>query len=267
MMKILITGGAGYIGSSLNNYLSTCEDMEVTCVTRSHFDLADSKQTHAFFRDKYYDVVIHCAVVGGSRLKNDSWQVLDQNLMMYYNLLSNRGSYERLIHFGSGAEMYSPNTPYGCSKGVISHSITNDSQFFNIRIFAVFDENELNSRFIKSCLTNYIRKQPMVIYKNRYMDFFYMKDLVEVVKYYVRDPDPSFKEYNCSYLSDRNLQTLENIANYVNTLDNYTVPIENNQYFMDTDYITRSFQNIKEIKYIGLHAGIQETYHKLKTRI
>ena len=99
-MKILVTGAGGYIGKSIVNALREIHDVDG--ITRADLDLLNTNDVLKFFKKKYYDVVIHCAVAGGSRLKQDSWQVLDQNLIMYYNLVSCRGSYERLIHFGSG---------------------------------------------------------------------------------------------------------------------------------------------------------------------
>jgi hypothetical protein len=57
--------------------------------------------------------------------------------------------------------------------------------FFNLKLFGVFDENELNTRFIKSNLLRYINRENMVIHKNKFMDFFYIEDLVKVVKHYI----------------------------------------------------------------------------------
>ena len=100
-MRILITGGKGYIAKSLYNNLK--DKYEITTISRDDFDLTDMLATNQFFKNKYFDVVIHCAVIGGSRLKKDGWDVLDKNLIMYYNLLQFRRHYTRLIHFGSGA--------------------------------------------------------------------------------------------------------------------------------------------------------------------
>ena len=145
-MNILITGTNGYIGSTLSTRL----EGNITCLTRKEVDLTNSFQVDNFFKDKYFDVVIHCAMVGGNRLELDTPQVLDQNLIMYYNLLNNQSKFNHLISFGSGAEIYAQNTPYGLSEHVIAESIKDKFNFTNIRIFAVFDKNELDRRFIKS---------------------------------------------------------------------------------------------------------------------
>ena len=83
-MKILITGGDGYIASSLNNFLK--DKCDVISISRKDFDLTCSHSLNDFFNEKYFDIVFHCAVVGGNRLKPDSYYEMDNNLKMYYNL-------------------------------------------------------------------------------------------------------------------------------------------------------------------------------------
>ena len=105
------------------------------------------------FEGKQFDVVIHTAVVGGSRLKKEDSSILDQNLKMHYNLLDQQDKYTKFIYFGSGAEVH-PNTPYGLSKFIINQSTKDKPNFHNLRIYGVFDENEWETRFIKTNIKN-----------------------------------------------------------------------------------------------------------------
>ena len=254
MIKVLITGGNGYIAKSLEQAFKG--KYEVTSVSRGNFDLTDSNSLGSFFKGKYFDIVIHAAVKGGNRLKEDDFSVVDQNLRMYYNLLSHRSSYGRLIHFGTGAEIHSSDTLYGNSKKIISDSINHNRGFFNVRIFAVFDENELGRRFIKSNLTKYINKLPMEVHFDKFMDFFYMKDLIKVVEYYIENDNPP-KQVDCSY---RQQESLYSIANFINHLSYHRVKI-NEQSVKAQDYCG----NFKDLglNYAGLHEGIKQTYKKL----
>jgi len=254
-MKILITGANGYVGRSLHNALK--DKHEVTTLTRKEVDLTDSRQIEYFFRNTYFDVVLHCAVKGGSRLQQDDWSVIDDNLSIYYNLLKQQSHFKKFIHFGSGAEIYSKDSPYGLSKHVIRQSILNKDNFYNLRIFGVFDENELDTRFIKANIKRYINKEPIIIHQNKYMDFIYMLDLVKIVEYYINNNGP--KELNCNY---RDQYSLENIARIINSLDNHKVNIKLNQEIFGDDY-KGDYIDIG-MDFMKLEQGIKETYNKLK---
>ena len=253
-IKILITGGNGYIAKSLYNSLK--DKYDITSITRQDFDLTDSKATGLWFKDKYFDIIIHTAVVGGSRLKPEDSSIMDQNLQMYYNLLTYKNHYKKFIHFGSGAEIHL-DTPYGWSKNVIHKSILEKDNFYNIRIFGVFDENELDTRFIKGNIKRYINKEFIVIHQDKFMDFFYMKDLISLVDYYINDNNPP-KQIDCSYAG---LYRLSEIANIINDLDDYKVDIQ-----IKEEGMTMSYYGIANIliEYIGLKQGIKETYNTLK---
>jgi len=258
-MRILITGANGYIGKTLHNALRDIHF--VTAVTRASFDLTDLVAMSKFFQSKHhFDIVIHCAVAGGSRLKEDGWNVMDKNLIMYYNLLQFRKHYTRLIHFGSGAETYMPKEPYGYSKKVIAKSILNQDNFYNIKIFGVFDENELDTRFIKASIKRYIAKEPIQIHQDKAMDFFYMQDLIKVVEYYINEENPP-KEFDCVY----NIwtDTLAHIAeNEINFLSDYKVPIVIQEEGI-SEYMSK-YRSTLPIKFIGLREGIKQVYNKLK---
>jgi len=254
-MKILITGGNGYIAKSLYNSLKN--SYEITTLTRNNFDLNHFKVLDSYLKHKYFDVVIHCAVSGGSRLKEDTIGDMDNNLQMYYNLLNCKDRFGKLIHFGSGAEIIQSETPYGLSKRVISKSISEQENFYNIRIFAVFDENELDTRFIKGNIKRYINKEPIVIHQDKLMDFFYMKDLVSLVDYYIQGENPP-KEIDCSYQQS---YSLFDIANMINNLDTHKVDITFNENKIGKKYCGNSNTLLN---YIGLEEGIKEVYNKLK---
>ena len=255
-MKILITGGNGYIAKSLASKLNN-----TISIKRKDFDLTDREATNKYFDGKYFDVVIHTAVVGGSRLKKDNGDTFYQNIQMFYNLLNNKHNFNKFIHFGSGAELNMPTEPYGLSKNIISRIIDSEPNFYNIRIFGVFDENELDTRFIKNSIKRYINKQPIEIHQDKLMDFFYMEDLVKLVKYYTRHGRTHYlhlsKNVDCTYETD---PSLSDIANIINNLSNYKVKINIGE-GRGKDYV--GYLNPLNIKWVGLEQGIKKTYKKL----
>lgn len=257
-VKILITGGSGYIARSLVNTFKN--EYEVTSISRKDFNMTSFKAMNKFFEGKYFDVVIHTAVSGGSRLKKETGSDIDNNLTMYYNLLQHREYYGKFIHFGSGAEEHAPETPYGISKRVIAKSILEQHRFYNIKVFGVFDENELDTRFIKANLKRYINKEPMMINAHKKMTFFYMKDLITLVKHYIdTSPTALRTESYCAYCND---YTLREITEMINELSDYKVLIYMTEDFAK-DY-TSNYNAGYGLPYIGFKKGLQEVYNKLK---
>ena len=251
-MNILITGGNGYIAKSLFKGLNN-----VTSITRKDFDLTDMNATDKWFqKNPYFDVVIHTAIKGGSRLKQDSGEVCYKNIQMFQNLIYNKNNFGKLIQFGSGAELGQPTNPYGLSKKIINDLCKPEVGFYNIRIFGVFDENELDTRFIKSNIKRYINKEEIIIHQDKQMDFFYMKDLIKLVKYYIKESHlPKVAE--CSYVKK---YSLLDIANIINSLSDYKVPIKQLGPTMGDSYIGTTTPNLK---FLGLKQGILKIYNKL----
>jgi nucleoside-diphosphate-sugar epimerase len=258
-LKILITGGNGYIAKSLFNALN--EKYDITLITRETFDLRDQLATSRFFENKFFDIVIHTAVAGGSRLRIDLVDAMDANLTMYYNLLAQRSHYNKFIHFGSGAEDYMSDQFYGKSKSIIAASMLEKERFYNIKVFGVFDENELDTRFIKANIINYIKQKPLVVYHEKKMTFFYMKDLIMLVDHHIKtDPRSLMPVSYCGYVTD---YSLTEIAEHINELGDYRLNILVGKETAPHNYIS-NYNAGYDLPYIGLKKGIQETYNKLK---
>jgi len=258
-LKILITGGNGYIAKSLYSYLHLEHD--ITLISRTDLNMTRREEVQHYFKDKYFDVVIHTAVKGGSRLNPlEGPDVVLANLLMYDNLMRCRDKFNKLIHFGSGAEE-AADSPYGFSKHIINQLIKLDPKSVNIKIYAVFDENELDTRFIKSNILRYINREDLNIHQDKQMDFFYMKDLVSMVEWLINQREEEFpiQEINCSYLEK---YTLTQIAEIINSLDNYKVKIQ-----LEDEIEAKAYCGIHPIMpfdLIGLEQGIKEVYNQLK---
>ena len=269
-MRILITGANGYIGSALYKALSQDWANHVICISRDIVDLTDIRDVCDFFKSQeFFDCVIHCAVVGTTEPKRDGydqskdWSILDQNLLMYYNLMQYKDKFNRFIHLGSGVEIDydQEETPYALSKKIIAKSIDNNEHFYNIRLFGLFDENELDLRFIKSNLKRYINKQPIKIVQNKQMTFFYMKDFIKVIEYYLDYGNHDIpKNFECAY---ENNYTLCDLGLYINSLSNYKVEIEIEKPWIDVPYIGYFTKDLG-IEFEGLEQGILNTYKALK---
>jgi nucleoside-diphosphate-sugar epimerase len=255
-MKILITGGNGYIAKGITNAL--WEKYHIIAPGRDELDLLSTESVDKFFEGKHFDIIVHTAVVGGDRLEEDDETVSFYNLIMFYNLIRKKEQFNKLISFGSGAEFSKNYSPYGFSKKIINKLIHKHKNFYNLRIYAVFDEKEKDTRFIKSNIQRYIDKKPIEIHQNKLMDFIYMEDLVSLIDFYILN-DELPKETNCVY---NQTQSLEAIANQINQLADYVVPINVETKGLGPSYI--GDHNILPLDYIGLKQGIKNVYNKLK---
>ena len=273
-MNVLITGANGFVARNLSKNLS---DYNITLSTREDLDLLDYKKVKNFFKYRFFDVVIHTATSGGSRLKADSSDVFYQNCLMHQNLMENASSFDKYISFGSGAELDRrfdidhsvdiksafPIDPYGMSKNFIAKSGILYPNFYNIRIFNVFNYDELSTRMIKSNIINYINKKPIVIHQDKWMDFFYMADLIKVVKFVI-DSDIKQKTINCSYFEKFKLSS---IAEIINQLSDHKVEIIIEKSSIGYSYIGDYNMHLFDVEFTGLHNGIIETYDILKQGI
>lgn len=256
-MKVLITGGNGYIGRSIQTALQ--DKYNITTITRQDFDLTCWASTYEFFKDRSFDVVIHTATAGGNRLKKDTDSVIRENLLMYRNLLNHQDKFTKFISFGSGAELHNPTSPYGISKQAIAQHMAMKPDFLNLRIFAVFDENELDTRFIKSNIVRYLNQEDMVVHQDKYMDFFYMADLITLVDHFLAKEEWLFNEIDCVYMQK---YKLTDIAQMINQIDKYRMDINISQDAEGVPYV--GLWRGLPIRLIGLEQGIINTYNKLK---
>lgn len=274
-MKILLTGANGYIARNLKNYLEN-DCFEIDLLHRGVADLMYRDQVDSFFQGKNYDAIIHCASVGGNRNFRDDVFCINTNLTMFYNLMEHKDKFKKFINLGSGAELDRskninlssslhncfPVDDYGLSKNIIAKVGSQINSFYNVRIFNVFNHDELDTRMIKNNIKKYINKEKMIIHQDKYMDFFYMLDLYKVIIHILFNSN-SPKTIDCSYPEK---MKLSDIAHKINNLSDYKVDVEiekkgmGNEYRGNpsTLYPTNLILNIK-----GLDVGIRETYERL----
>jgi nucleoside-diphosphate-sugar epimerase len=252
-IKILITGGNGYIAESIKNKFSGT--FIVDSVSRNDFDLRNTNDTKKWFKDKYYDAVIHTAIKGGNRLEIEDASVLNDNLRMYTNLEDCSDHYKKFISFGSGAELNSSNSFYGYSKKLISKLMKHNNNFYNLRIYSVFDHNENIRRFIKSNILRYINEEDLIIHKDKFMDFIYMPDLLSIVEKYLKN-DNLPKAIDCIYNTKYKLSDIAEKINKIDPKKKNKIKFYSSE--LDNPYIG-NFTDIG-LDFIGLENGIKEVY-------
>jgi nucleoside-diphosphate-sugar epimerase len=174
-MKVCVLGAGGFIGKNL------LRDTDWVGVTRQELDLTDLGAVEKYFEEYEYDVVIHCAVIGGSRLKPDNGEVFYKNILMFESVA--RAFKGRILYFSSGAALRGdpPTDPYGLSKRLIEHRIDTIPNAHVLRIWGCYGPGELPTRFSAVCK----REGHVVIDQDRYFDFIDIEDVKKMVEEYV----------------------------------------------------------------------------------
>lgn len=188
MKRVCVLGSNGFVGSNL------LKDTNWVGVTRKELDLTDQRAVEKYFDEHDYDVVIHCAVVGGSRLAPDDGNVAYKNILMFENVV--RVFKGKLIYFSSGAALRGnpPTDPYGLSKWLIDKRIQTTPDAYSLRIWGCYGDGELPTRFSAVCK----REKHVIIDKDRYFDFIDVKHVKCIVEQYV-DGELHDKEFDLVY--------------------------------------------------------------------
>ena len=277
-MKILITGGSGFIGRNLVKALN--KDYDVYSPPSSELDLTDAQQVTTYLQNKYFDVIIHCAIRGGRRLQPDTAVDMYENLSMYFHLMNNRDRFGKFFNFASGAEFDRrkgvfptsknnklntswPIDYYGMSKNIISRLLKTDNQSYNFRIYGVFGTDEDDSRFIKASLLKIKQNLPIEIHQDKLMDFIHIDDLISIIKYYLSNPEyPLDSEVELVYSQK---YTLSRLATLIKEITESQVSININSEIKGGSYIGSGIgvDDIVMFNVEGLKAGIKKVWNEL----
>lgn len=192
---------------------------------------------------------------------------------MYETVIECTSHPTKIIIFGSGAEfdkrynidLFSeedlnlrfPIDPYGISKNIITkQALQNENRDICIlRLFGCFNYDEEPFRFIKKCILNIKNDVPIEIYQDKYMDFFYMDDVFNVVNHMLYNGN--INHMNLVYSSKYTLGEIATII--LDIINNPNYPIICHDY-VGNDYTGDGYiLNNLNLQLIGLQKGIEET--------
>jgi len=231
-MKVLITGGKGFIASCLHKYLK--DKYIAYAPSKQELDLCDSDAVYHYLHRHFFDVVVHVANYDGMTryTTKDRNLILDRNLRMCFNLTNNRHLFDRLIHIGSGAEynfeelnkfdidtpreshdnLCLPNDPYGLSKYAISQYLRLSDFAMVLRLFGIYGPAEnWKIKFISNACCRHLCGLPITIKQDRYMNYVYIYDLCKIIDI--------FLSHNCKHniynICQDNTISLTKIVKYI----------------------------------------------------
>ena len=200
MINILVTGGNGNISKMIKKNLS--DTYNIVCLSRQDLNVLCLKDIESYLKNKTFDILVHTAILGGRRTKEENGDVTHNNLIMLENLLFFADRFKMIINFDSAAiydrttdilnrseeEIFTvPMDFYGFSKYVIYQRSLAYNHFYNFRIFNIFHENEEPDRFIKSCFLAKKNDTTVTIFEDKFFDFVYEDDFIKVVEFYFKN--------------------------------------------------------------------------------
>jgi nucleoside-diphosphate-sugar epimerase len=220
-MKILITGGNGNISKMIINNLSNI--YEITALPRDKLNILNYTELYNYLSKNTFDVLIHTAILGGRRTKEETSDVFYNNVLMFENILKFADKFKIIINFDSAA-IYDRSTDilnrkecelrtiptdyYGFSKYVIHERSLQYTNIYNFRIYNIFHRNEEPDRFIKSCFLN----KQVTIFEDKYFDFVYETDFIKILNYYLTNSNLE-KTINICYKDKYRLSEIAKLIN------------------------------------------------------
>lgn len=274
MKKILITGGHGFIGRNLSEYLQN--KYRVFTPSHKELDLLDADAVRNFVLKNKINIIINCANIGGGRDTLKVKDLVQINLRMFFNTVRNEDLVERIIHIGSGAEYDKarplkkikeedfgqriPADDYGFYKYVCSKYILRSAKLTCLRLFGVYGryENYL-FKFISNAIVKNLLKMPIVTGQNVYFDYLYIEDLVRIVEYFITH-QAKHKTYNIATGEKIDLLVIANLINKISSFKSQII-IKNKGY--NLEYTADNKRLIKEMPdfvFIPIEKGIEKLY-------
>ena len=279
--NLFITGARGFIGKNLVDKFS--EKYNLLTPGHKELELLDEKVVDDFFNKNKIDVIINCAVIGGSRKEEHVDSSLSNNLRIFFNLLKNKDKYKKMIHLGSGAEYDKskpiikvketdfdkviPKDEYGFFKYICSKYIKKEKDIVCIRIFGLFGKHEdYRYRFISNAIVNNLKGLPITMNQNVFFDYTYINDFVRIVDYFINHK-AKHKFYNIGTGKKIDILT---IANKINKISDKKSKIEVKNAGLNKEYTcdnSRLMDELKKFSFTDFDKSLVELYNWYKNKI
>ncbi len=248
-MNILITGGTGFVGANLVQYLIQKEN-KVTIITKKKSDswrlssvsqkidqrfinLENFEKIKKTMNEIRPEVVIHCATYGVYPYQNKIENIIRTNIIGSLNIMRSlvkADFLKRFINIGSVFE-YSPklqllneesasnfSTPYSRSKVSQSYLVKYFHKEFdfpsvNLRIFTAYGPYEEIGRIVTDTMLALIKNHKLSISTPKSKrDFIYMKDVLSAIEKAMTAPNIEGEILNIGTGRSHSVEQLVNLA-------------------------------------------------------
>lgn len=284
-MKILLTGGSGFVGRNLREYL-VCRGYDVYAPSSKELDCMDEDKVRQCLQKGQYDQILHFAVYSdNSGQTKDSKKVLEANLRIFQNFSRHADLFGRMIYTGSGAE-YDKRTPimsvteedlgrhmlpsdqYGLAKYTATQMIEHSDNIYNLRLFGIFGKYEYwKTKYISNLCCKSLKGLPLSLRQNCYFDYLWIDDFCRLVERFMHLESPAYHVYNAVSGIRVSLYDLAKIVNDVAGVNREIIVCKEglaNEYTANNDRIRRE---LPEWTLTDMRDAVQELYEWYKAHI
>jgi len=298
-MKVLITGGAGYLGSTLTDLLLS-NGFEITVVDKLMYDqtsllhVCNNKNFELIHGDvmdfvsdpefvKKFDVIIPlAAIVGAPACDSNKALATEVNYKQIQNIVDNLNENQKLImpntnsQYGSSADViteespFNPHTHYAKTKCDAEDYILSHGNGVCLRLATVFGSSPrmrtdlLVNDFVYKALTDGY----LVLFESKFKrNYIHVRDIAEVFLFTMRNYDAMKGGAFNAGLSSANLSKMELALKIKEHVPNLVIKTEEFRQDVDKrDYIV-SNEKLESLGWKPEHSlddGIRELIHAYK---
>lgn len=278
MMKILLTGGSGFVGRNVKEYLLQ-KGYDIYAPSSSELNCLDEEKVKICLQLHNYDMVLHFAVYGdkGDHVK-DAAKVLEYNLRIFENFAKYCSLYGRMIYTGSGAEFNKrfpiqmvteddlatrslPTDQYGLMKYMTNQVIENSDNIYNLRLFGIFGKYEdWRTKFISNLCCKSLKGLPLSLRRNCYFDYLWIDDFCQMLEKFMKLENPCYHVYNAVRGEKVSLLDLAHTVNEIADEKREIYVCKEgwaNEYTANNDRIT---QEIQDMTYTDIKSSVSQLY-------
>lgn len=276
-MKILLTGGSGFIGGNVKEYLQQ-RGYDLCAPSSRELDCLDEESVKRHLQTHYYDVVLHFAY----RHDRKGNQGIEYNLRMFYNFSKYSGLYGKMIYLGSGAE-YDKRFPiqmvtevdlldrtlpvdqYGLMKYTMNQIMEASDNIYNLRLFGIFGKYEdWKLRYISNLCCKSLKRMSLSLRQNCYFDYLWIDDFCRMLEKFIQIECPKYHVYNAVRGERIDLLSLAHIVNEVADEKHEIIVCKEgyaNEYTANND---RIMQEIGDMTYTDMKSSVSQLYRWYK---
>lgn len=273
-MNILLTGGGGFIGRNI--YEGIKDKYHVLIPSHKELEIMDEKAVRKYIIKNKINIVIHTAVKGGD-------QVLENILRMFLSIYKNVDLFDKFINFGSGAEYGKtrdlkkvketelgkviPEDNYGLGKLICSQISKENKKIVTLLPFGIYGKYEdYRFKFISNSIVKNLLGLPIKIKQDVIFDYLYIKDLIPIIKYFLKNQKAS-GDFNVSTTESISLKEIVNIINKVGKFKSKITIDKKNYNYQYTGSNQKLRKTIPYLKITSYEESIKDLYNYYSLRL